>query len=157
MHPVKLLKWFLSRMPGRVWNIIFHQPPADEELSTSNLSSNMEKLESVQTQAAYAVSGAWKGTSTIKIYRELGWEWLSQRHWYRRMSLFYKIVHKISPKYLSDSNAFPDPPWISAYGRQLPNTEPLILTPTVHRTEKFGHSFFPSCICSWNRFLTSVQ
>ena len=137
-------------------DIIFHQPPADGELSTK-LSVNMEKLESVQIQAAYAVSGAWKGTSTIKVYRELGWEWLSQRRWYRRMTVFYKIVHKISPKYLSDCITFPDPPWISVYGRQLPNGEPLILTPFVPRTDKFSSSFFPSCVFSWNRFLTSVQ
>ena len=138
-------------------DIIFHQPPADGDLSTSNLSSNMEKLESVQTQAAYAVSGAWKGTSSLKVYRELGWESLSQRRWYRRMTLFYKIVHKISPTYLTDCITFLDPPRISAYGRQLPNDEPLILTPIVHRTEKFSSSFFPSCVFSWNRFLTTVQ
>ncbi len=137
-------------------DIIFHQPPADGELSTK-LSVNMEKLESVQIQAAYAVSGAWKGTSTIKVYRELGWEWLSQRRWYRRMTVFYKIVHKISPKYLSDCITFPDPPWISVYGRQLPNGEPLILTPFVPRTDKFSSSFFPSCVFSWNRFLISDQ
>ena len=83
-------------------DIIFHQPPADGTLSTSNLSSSMSKLESVQIQAAYAVSGAWKGTSTKKVYKELGWEWLTQRRWYRRMTLFYKIVNKISPKYLTD-------------------------------------------------------
>ena len=35
-------------------DIIFHQPPADGELSTK-LSVNMEKLESVQIQAAYAI------------------------------------------------------------------------------------------------------
>ena len=62
-------------------DIIFHQPPADGILSTNKLSTHMQKLESVQIQAAYAVSGAWKGTSTKKIYKELGWEWLSQRRW----------------------------------------------------------------------------
>ena len=117
----------------------------------------MEKLESVKIQAAYAVSGAWKGTSTNKIYRELGWEWLTQRRWYRRMTLFYKIVNKISPKYLTDCITYPDPPWISVYGRQLPNVNPHTLTPFTPRTDKFQHSFFPSCVFSWNRFLTSDQ
>ena len=41
----------------------------------------MQKLESVQTQAAYAVSGAWKGTSAEKIYKELGWD-LDKCLWY---------------------------------------------------------------------------
>lgn len=91
-------------------DIIFHQPPSDGELSTNNLSSNIKKLESVQIEAAYAVSGSWKGTSTIKVYREIGWECLTQRRFYRRMTLFYKIVHKVSPIYLADCITFPDPP-----------------------------------------------
>ena len=32
----------------------------------------MGTLESTQYQAALAVSGAWKGTSRVKIYEELG-------------------------------------------------------------------------------------
>ena len=59
-------------------DVIFHQPPADGLLSTKKLSAIMDKLESVQTQAAYAVSGAWKGTSALKVYKKLGWEWLTQ-------------------------------------------------------------------------------
>ena len=137
-------------------DIIFHQPSCDGPLSTNKLSSNMQKLESVQIQAAYAVSGAWKGTSTTKVYNELGWEWLSQRRWYRRMSVFYKIVNNISPKYLTDCIIFPDPPWVSVYGREPPTSKHLI-TPFTSRTEKFQSSFFPSCVFSWNRFLTSVQ
>ena len=138
-------------------DIIFHQPPADGILSTNKLSTHMQKLESVQIQAAYAVSGAWKGTSTKKIYDELGWEWLSQRRWYRRMTLFYKIVNKISPTYLTDSITFPDPPWISAHGREPPTVSSDIITPFSARTIKFQSAFFPSCVFSWNRFLTSDQ
>lgn len=52
-------------------DIIFHQPPADGTFSTSNLSSSIAKLESVQIQAAYVVSGAWKGTSTLRYTRSL--------------------------------------------------------------------------------------
>ena len=99
-------------------DIIFHQPPPEGHLATTKLSVLMGKIESVQIQAAYAVSGAWKGTSTTKVYEELGWEWLSQRRWYRRMSVFFKIINNLSPKYLTDCITFPDPPWISVYGRE---------------------------------------
>ena len=126
-------------------------------ISTNNLSTDMKKLESVQTQAAYAVSGAWKGTSRGKNYEELGWEWLTQRRWYRRMVFFYKIVKKISPIYLTDCITYPDPPWISAYGRQPPNANPPILTPITPRRLDVQSSFFPSCVFSWNRFLTVAQ
>ena len=34
---------------------------------------------------------------------------------------------------------------------------PHILTHFTPRTDKFHHSFFPDCVFSWNRFLTSDQ
>lgn len=44
---------------------------ADGLLSTNKLSAIMENLESVQTQASYAVSGARKGSYARKVYRNL--------------------------------------------------------------------------------------
>ena len=101
-----------SHMLGPILNIVitYSISLADGLLSTNKLSAFMEKLESVQTQAAYAVAGAWKGSSAKKVYNELGWEWLTQRRWYPRMTLFYKITHKVSPKYLTDCITYPDPP-----------------------------------------------
>ena len=40
-------------------------------------SSVMSKLESTQYAAALAVSGAWRGTNTDKLFEELGWESLA--------------------------------------------------------------------------------
>ena len=34
----------------------------------------MNRIERFQYQAALAVTGAWQGTNTDKIYEELGWE-----------------------------------------------------------------------------------
>ena len=56
--------------------VIYHSPANTIEISDSdssrNLTSQMSVLESVQYQAALAVLGAWKGTSRVKIYGELG-------------------------------------------------------------------------------------
>ena len=57
-------------------------------------------LESVQYSAALAVTGAWRGTNTDKIYEESGWESLYHRRCYRCMTLFYKIVNECTPEYL---------------------------------------------------------
>ena len=57
-------------------------------------------LESLQYSAALAVTGAWRGTNTDKIYEELGWESLCHRRYYRRMTLFYEIVNEFTPEYL---------------------------------------------------------
>ena len=58
------------------------------------------KLESTQYDAALAVSGAWRGTSTDKVLKELGWETVAHRRWYRRLCQFYEIVNKSCLEYL---------------------------------------------------------
>ena len=45
----------------------------------------MELIEKTQYQPALAVTGAWQGTSRIKIYEELGWESLSDRRMGKRV------------------------------------------------------------------------
>ena len=42
-----------------------------------------QKIESLQYNAALAITGAIRGTSREKIYQELGLESLQQRRWYR--------------------------------------------------------------------------
>ena len=54
----------------------------------------------MQYNAALVITGAIKGTSKERIYRELGFESLADRRWFRRMCTFWKIVKGISPTYL---------------------------------------------------------
>ena len=44
-----------------------------------------KKLESIQYNAALAITGAIRGTSREKIYSELGLESLQDRRWYRKL------------------------------------------------------------------------
>ena len=67
----------------------------------------MQSLESTQYQAALAVLGAWKGSSKISMYEELGWESLSDRRWFRRLCQFYKIQDDLTPLCLKE--AIPQP------------------------------------------------
>ena len=48
------------------------------------------------------MTGAIKGSSTEKLYQELGIEHLRSRHWFRKLCLFYKIIKNKSPPYLFD-------------------------------------------------------
>ena len=42
-----------------------------------------------------------KGTSTKRLYKDLGLESLSEKRlWYSKLALFYKIVRDIAPSYL---------------------------------------------------------
>ena len=58
------------------------------------------KLESYQYKAALAMTGAIKGSSTEKLYQELGIEHLRSRRWFRKLCLFYKMIKSKSPPYL---------------------------------------------------------
>ena len=57
------------------------------------LKESLQLLEAVQYQAALIVTGCWKGSSRIKVYKDLGWE---------RLSIFYQIKNDLAPKYLAD-------------------------------------------------------
>ena len=60
----------------------------------------VKKLESVQYNAALAITGAIKGTSQVKLCRELGLKSLKLRRKLRRLSTFYKIKTIGLPSYL---------------------------------------------------------
>ena len=53
---------------GDYGDVLYHQYDPNFSLSLTTV------LESVQYSAALAVTGAWRGTNTDKIYEELGWE-----------------------------------------------------------------------------------
>ena len=131
-------------------DVLYHRTPSNSNqllpLSV-NVSGTLAKLESVQYQAALIVSGAWQGSSKEKLYRELGWEFLSHRRWLRQLTLFFKIVNGQTPHYLN--------PKVSVSSR-LRNSTNLIKDFHV-RTNRYKRSFYPSCIFSWNNFLSAEQ
>ena len=94
----------------------------------------MRSIESTQYQAALAVSGAWKGSNTSKLYEELGWESLTDRRWYRRLLHFYKIFYNLAPSYLKE---FIPPLKRALYGRQRHFFHEILC-----RTDTFMNSFF---------------
>ena len=59
-----------------------------------------EKLEAVQYNVCLAITGAIRGTSRERLYRELGLETLNNRRWSRKLFFFYKIIKGFSPSYL---------------------------------------------------------
>ena len=63
-----------------------------------------QKLESIQYNAALAITGARRGTSKEELYQELGLESLQKRCWYRKLYCFFeylKVNFRIMfPKYL---------------------------------------------------------
>ena len=61
-----------------------------------------QKLESIQYNAALALTGAIRGSSGEKLYLELGLESLQVQRWYRKLYCFYKIFNKQASGYLNE-------------------------------------------------------
>ena len=125
-------------------DFIYHIPELKNNPSSDiNLNYLMTTLESLQYQAALAVTGAWKGSNRDKIYEELGWESLHNRRIFRRLTQFYKIMNGFTPQYLVD----PVPaPRRHLYGARITND----LHPVRYRTDRFSYSFYPDVVKSWN-------
>ena len=95
-----------------------------------------QRIESIQYNAAIAITGAIRGTSSEKLYQELGLESLRSRRWLRKLCLFYKIYKNKSPSYLYD--LIPDRvKFYSTRSSQIDNI-PNIKT----RSNFFRNSFF---------------
>ena len=58
------------------------------------------KLESIQCNAALAITDVMKGSSREKLYQKLGLESLTMRRWYRKLSFLFQIIKTESPPYL---------------------------------------------------------
>ena len=118
--------------------------------SDCKLNYQMRTLESVQYQAALAVTGAWKGSNTQKIYEELGWESLHHRRWFRRITQFYKIINGLTPQYLFDPIPMPRR---HLFGRYATNA----LYEFSWRNLRFLRSFYPDSVIIWNNLGPEIR
>ena len=130
---IGLLKFLSKYTTRRVLDMMYKlyvRPHLDygDVLYHNQIKESMDLLESVQYNAGLIVAGCWKGTNRIKLYNELGWESLSDRRHFRRLSLYYQIKNGLSPTYLTD--AIKDVP--------------------LNTTNRYSNSFFPYCRLHWS-------
>ena len=121
-------------------DIIYDQP---------NNNTFCTKIESIQYNAALAITGAIRGSSKEKLYQELGLEYLSSRRWYRKLCLFYKILNNKHPTYLYNIVPRPTHSLNTRNQSQIPNI--------FCRTDFFANSFFPSSIKEWKKLGLDIR
>ena len=126
-----------------------HFDYADVVYDQPHNESFCSKLETIQYNAALAITGAIKGTSRQRLYNELGFESLKDRRWYHRLVLFFNIVQGNSPNYLRS---------------YLPDVHTSRNTTRTHlfkrfkpSTDYFENSFFPYCTNEWNKLEKEVR
>ena len=109
-------------------------------------------LDGVQYEAARLVTGAIKGTSSARLYKELAWESLSNRRKLHLLCQFYKIVKNLAPYYLSEML-----PKLSSERTNYRLRSRENFNQFSCRTSRFQRSFFPSAITGWNSLDIDVR
>ena len=94
--------------------------------------------DSFHYQAALVITGVVKGSSTEKLYQELGIEHLRSGRWFGKLCLSCKILKSKSPPYLFDL--------IPSSSRTHTTRNSNNITPFKIRHNFFKDSFFPSVI-----------
>ena len=110
-----------------------------------------QRLESIQYNAAIVITGTIRGTSSEKLFQELGLETLKSRRWFRKLYLFYKMLHSKSPSYLF--NLIPENNNLYASRSALNNQIPFFNV----KTNFFKNFFFPAVITEWNKLDISIR
>ena len=101
------------------------------------------KVESYQHKTALEVTGAIKGSSTERLYQELGIEDLGWRRWFRKLCFSYKILKNKSPPFLFNlirSSSRMHTTW---------NSDNIAYFKVRHNF--FKKYFFPSAIREWSK------
>ena len=119
-------------------DIVYDQP---------NNSYLSEKIESLQYNAALAITSAIKGSSKEKLYQELGFESLKDRRWMRKLCYLYKVISSKRLFYLYDML----PPLQRSQRNQV------FFRPLLCRTEIFKNSFLPYTINEWNKLDPEIR
>ena len=90
-----------------------------------------------------------KGTSSEKLYLELGLESLKSRRWFRKLYHFYKILIEKSPSYLFN---------LILYLNRVRETRHSNNIPAIHtRHNCLKNSFFPSTISEWDNLDCKIR
>ena len=108
-----------------------------------------QRLESLQYNAALAITGVIRGTSKEKLYNELGLESLQNRRLYRKLSFLYKVIANQSPLYLF--NMIP----MQNTSRPSRGSDNIPLLGTKHNF--FQNSYFSATIKEWNRLDIDIR
>ena len=159
INTLKIMYKSLIRPHLDYCSVIFHIPPSNNgTFDSSNchihnispLNVHMNKIESVQYQAARAITGTWQGTSRDKLYKELGFESLSDRRSLYRLIQLFKIKHNITPEYLNSKL-----PPLSITND--PTANPKSFNEIIARTQRYKNTFFPNAITTWNNIIANIQ
>ena len=104
LHVLRKLKYKLSRKNLEKLYLVYIRPICEYacEVWGNCGVGNYNKLDHLQVEAARIVTGLPIFASSILIYKELGWESLTDRRKRRKLQMFYNLQNNNAPMYLCD-------------------------------------------------------
>ena len=98
---IRIIKRLSNTLPRNSLSIIYKsliRPHLDycDIYDQPNNESFCTKIEHLQFNAALAITGAMKGASQTKLYKELGLESLKFRKWFRQLCTFLKLKQVVN-------------------------------------------------------------
>ena len=111
-----------------------------------------EKMKKVQYRDSLAITGRIQGTSTERLYDEIGLHSLVKRRWRNKLVFLYKIVNCLLPNYLYSYLDFP-----TQESYLLRSSSAFIIRPPPTRTQFFKGTFFPCCINEWKKLKVGIR
>lgn len=154
LNIMRKLKFTLDRNSLETIYISFIRPIleyADILFDNCTIQEGLE-LERVQYEAARIVSGTTKLVSIDKLMTEVQWESLGNRRRKHKLLFLYKMLHNLSPTYLTDLN--PIPSFASSnYNMRQSDT----YQQPRSRTNLYYNSFLPSAVREYNRLNYDIR
>ena len=146
---MRKLKFQLDRKSLEITNTSFIRPILEygNEIWDNCKQYENDSLEKIQTEAARIATGTTKLVSLENLYMYSGivWETLDIRRKKQKLTLFYKMVHNLTPNYLT--SLIPSTV-TETTNYNLRNSNDIW---TVNaRTSQYFSSFLPSTIREWN-------
>ena len=147
---IGLLKKFQPTLPRKSLMTIYksfvrpHLDYGDVIYDRASNGSLHQSLESLQYSTAIGITGAIRGTSSGKLFQELGLETLKSRRWLRKLCLFYKLIKEKSLAYLFQLIPENGTPYTKRSVQKSQN-------PLFQDKSFFKNSFFPAVILERNK------
>lgn len=151
---LRRLKYILDRKSLQKLYFSFVRPVLEyADIIWDNIPEYLvNKIESIQLEAARIVTGGNRLASRHLLYKETGWEPLSKRRENHRLIQLHKIFHNMAPNYLS---TIIQSQKTQGHNYNTRTTHPLREINT--RTKLYFNSFFPATIRQWNALPKNVQ
>ena len=151
---MRKLKYVLDRKSLETIYLSFIRPLLEYSDVIWDNCTNNEKhdLDKIQYEAARIATGATKLVSIVNLENEIGWEPLESRRRKHKLTLFYKMIHKETPEYISNLV----PPLVGNRNNYSLRNEHNLQS--VHaRTKLYSESFLPSVVREWNDLSLEIR